>query len=176
MVANCSRRESNASDTYDLTGSQGHASSGDDLDNSTHLFTNGVTISRFVGSRERPVRRRQNWVSTIGTDCRFRRLAGSGRVLRAGCHPTGMVQRLTEAWQTEHSHWVGRDLSDVDYAYWWADGVHFNVRLEDDRLCCPGAAETVADLVSSPPPCWPSGDPTVLLAAPVTGSLLVAVA
>jgi len=46
------------------------------------------------------------------------------------------VQRLTEAWQTEHSQWAGRDLSDVDYVYWWADGVHFNIRLEDDRLCC----------------------------------------
>ena len=27
-----------------------------------------------------------------------------------------------------------RDLSDRDYVYVWADGVHFRVRLEDDRL------------------------------------------
>ena len=27
------------------------------------------------------------------------------------------VQRLTEAWQTEHARWAGRDLSDVDYVY-----------------------------------------------------------
>jgi len=20
--------------------------------------------------------------------------------------------------------------------YWWVDGIHFNVRLEEDRLCC----------------------------------------
>ncbi len=46
------------------------------------------------------------------------------------------IQRLTEAWQTEHSDWTGRDLSDRDYVYWWADGIHFNVRLEQDRLCC----------------------------------------
>jgi putative transposase len=46
------------------------------------------------------------------------------------------VQRLTEAWQTEHTDWTKRDLSDVDYVYWWADGVHFNIRLEEDRLCC----------------------------------------
>ncbi len=51
------------------------------------------------------------------------------------------IQRLTEAWQTEHAHWVGRDLSDVDSVYWWADGIWFNVRLPDsegnqDRLCC----------------------------------------
>ena len=26
--------------------------------------------------------------------------------------------------------------SGLDYVYVWADGVHFNVRLEEDRLCC----------------------------------------
>jgi transposase-like protein len=24
----------------------------------------------------------------------------------------------------------------VDYVYLWADGIHFNIRLEKDRLCC----------------------------------------
>lgn len=46
------------------------------------------------------------------------------------------ISRLTEAWQAEHTEWTERDLSDRDYVYWWADGVHFNVRLEQDRLCC----------------------------------------
>ena len=46
------------------------------------------------------------------------------------------ISRLTEAWQAEHAEWTERDLSDRDYVYWWADGVHFNVRLEQDRLCC----------------------------------------
>jgi len=46
------------------------------------------------------------------------------------------VSRLTEAWQDERERWAGRDLSGTDYVYWWADGVHFNVRLEEDRLCC----------------------------------------
>lgn len=46
------------------------------------------------------------------------------------------ISRLTEAWQAEHADWETRDLSDRDYVYWWADGVHFNVRLEQDRLCC----------------------------------------
>ena len=31
---------------------------------------------------------------------------------------------------------VHRDLSGVDYVYWWVDGIHFNIRLEEDRLCC----------------------------------------
>jgi transposase-like protein len=46
------------------------------------------------------------------------------------------VSRLTESWQAEHDQWCRRDLSGVDYVYWWADGIHFNVRLEEDRLCC----------------------------------------
>jgi transposase-like protein len=31
---------------------------------------------------------------------------------------------------------MSRDLSERDYVYCWADGVHFNVRLEEERLCC----------------------------------------
>lgn len=51
------------------------------------------------------------------------------------------IQRLTEAWQAEHTRWAVRDLADVDYVYWWVDGIWFNVRLPDsdghqDRLCC----------------------------------------
>jgi putative transposase len=46
------------------------------------------------------------------------------------------VQRLTEAWQAEHERWQRRSLDTLDYVYLWADGVHFNVRLEEDRLCC----------------------------------------
>ena len=53
----------------------------------------------------------------------------------AGLSPT-TVNRLTEAWQAEHEEWMTRDLSEVDYVYWWVDGIHFNVRLEEDRLCC----------------------------------------
>ena len=46
------------------------------------------------------------------------------------------VGRLSEAWQQEHEEWSERDLSSTDYVYVWADGVHFNIRLEEDRLCC----------------------------------------
>jgi len=28
-----------------------------------------------------------------------------------------------------------RDLSGVDYVYMWADGIHVNIRLEQERLC-----------------------------------------
>lgn len=46
------------------------------------------------------------------------------------------INRLSEAWQAEHEEWSERDLSGVDYVYWWADGIHFNIRLDEDRLCC----------------------------------------
>jgi len=46
------------------------------------------------------------------------------------------ISRLTTAWQAEHERWMGRDLSAVDYVYWWVDGLHFRIRLEEDRLCC----------------------------------------
>jgi transposase-like protein len=46
------------------------------------------------------------------------------------------IQRLTREWSQELTAFQRRDLSQVDYVYLWADGVHFNIRLEEDRLCC----------------------------------------
>lgn len=45
------------------------------------------------------------------------------------------IARLTEAWSEEYKQFRFRSLKTRDYVYIWADGVHFNVRLEDDRLC-----------------------------------------
>lgn len=53
----------------------------------------------------------------------------------AGLSPS-VITRLTTAWQAEHRAFMGRSLADRDYVYVWVDGVHFNVRLEDERLCC----------------------------------------
>ncbi len=52
----------------------------------------------------------------------------------AGLSPTAII-RLTKAWEAEYAEFRRRDLAGADYVYVWADGVHFNVRLEDDRLC-----------------------------------------
>jgi transposase-like protein len=46
------------------------------------------------------------------------------------------ISRLTMAWQAEHERWARRDLSGIDYVYWWVDGIHFRIRLEEDRLGC----------------------------------------
>jgi len=52
----------------------------------------------------------------------------------AGLSPT-TIARLVKVWEAEYAAFRRRDLSDRDYVYVWADGVHFNIRLEDDRLC-----------------------------------------
>src|SRR5215210_1728646 len=52
----------------------------------------------------------------------------------AGLSPTA-ITRLVKGWEAEYAAFRRRDLADRDYVYVWADGVHFNVRLDDDRLC-----------------------------------------
>ena len=47
-----------------------------------------------------------------------------------------VITRLTVQWQDEARRFAERDLSDRDYVYVWVDGVHFNVRLDEARLCC----------------------------------------
>jgi len=46
-----------------------------------------------------------------------------------------VVTRLTTDWQKERDQFSHRSLKDVDYVYVYADGIHFNVRLEEARLC-----------------------------------------
>ena len=46
-----------------------------------------------------------------------------------------VVTRLTGQWQDERERFAKRSLAGADYVYVWADGVHFNVRLDESRLC-----------------------------------------
>ena len=45
------------------------------------------------------------------------------------------ISRLTSEWEEGYRQFQQRRFDDRDYVYVWADGVHFNIRLEDDRLC-----------------------------------------
>jgi putative transposase len=45
------------------------------------------------------------------------------------------ITRLKEVWQGEFQEWTKRSLKGKEYVYVWADGVHFNIRLEEDRQC-----------------------------------------
>jgi putative transposase len=45
------------------------------------------------------------------------------------------VTRLKAGWEEEYGAWNKRSLKGKHDVYVWADGVHFNVRVEDDRQC-----------------------------------------
>jgi transposase-like protein len=45
------------------------------------------------------------------------------------------ITRLKTVWEEEFKEWTERSLEGKHYVYLWADGVHFNVRLEEDRQC-----------------------------------------
>jgi hypothetical protein len=52
----------------------------------------------------------------------------------AGLSPAN-IARLTTSWEAEYRNFRRRSLKDRDYVYVWADGIHVNIRLEEDRLC-----------------------------------------
>lgn len=51
-----------------------------------------------------------------------------------GPHAKGLsatnIVRLKECWQQEWKTWSQQSLKDKHYVYMWADGIHFNIRLE----------------------------------------------
>ncbi len=55
------------------------------------------------------------------------------RTHRVFLQPTSFDEE--EQWEKEREQWSKRDLSDKEYVYLWADGIYFNVRLNDDRPC-----------------------------------------
>ena len=54
---------------------------------------------------------------------------------QAGGLSASTVTRLKSVWEAEHAEWSQRSLEGKQYVYLWADGVHFNIRLEEDRQC-----------------------------------------
>ncbi|MCA1821324.1 MAG: IS256 family transposase [Pseudonocardia sp.] len=46
-----------------------------------------------------------------------------------------VITKLTETWKVEQHAFSQWDLSEVDYVYLWADGIHVNIRLEEHKLC-----------------------------------------
>ncbi|MGY3621609.1 putative transposase [Bradyrhizobium sp. USDA 10063] len=45
------------------------------------------------------------------------------------------IGRLKDGWLAEHTAWQRRDLSAKRYVYIWADGIHLQARLEDEKQC-----------------------------------------
>ena len=51
-----------------------------------------------------------------------------------GLSATNIV-RLKNDWELEFKEFSQRDMTDKHYIYLWADGIYFNVRLDNDRPC-----------------------------------------
>lgn len=45
------------------------------------------------------------------------------------------VTRLKAVWEDEYHAWSDRSLAGKEYVYVWVDGIHFNIRLQEDRQC-----------------------------------------
>lgn len=45
------------------------------------------------------------------------------------------ITRLKHRWNKELEQWRQRNLDDAHYCYLWVDGIHFNLRLSEGRLC-----------------------------------------
>lgn len=45
------------------------------------------------------------------------------------------VTRLKSVWEDDYKAWSARSLEGAEYVYVWADGIHTNIRLEEDRQC-----------------------------------------
>jgi transposase-like protein len=45
------------------------------------------------------------------------------------------IVRLKQIWQNEYEAWSKRSLTGKRFVYLWVDGIHFNIRLEEDRQC-----------------------------------------
>jgi putative transposase len=55
------------------------------------------------------------------------------------------ITRMIQSWQDDFRGWSSRPLAEKPYVYLWADGVHFNIRLEEDRQCILVLMEATAD-------------------------------
>ena len=45
------------------------------------------------------------------------------------------VVRLKRIWEEDYERWSSRSLENKQYVYFWVDGIHFTVRLDDERSC-----------------------------------------
>jgi excinuclease ABC A subunit len=70
--------------------------------------------------------------------CKGTRLKKEALSVLLGAEAAGFsattISRLLRVWQDEYQEWRKRSLKGKEYVYVWADGIHFQVRLEEDRL------------------------------------------
>ncbi len=76
-----------------------------------YLYLKGISTGGF----------QEALAAILGTDC-------------PGLSAT-TVTRLKSVWEQEYHEWSSRSLAEKEYVYVWADGIHTNIRLEEDRQC-----------------------------------------
>ena len=69
-------------------------------------------------------------VSTGDFDTALKAILGN-----AGSISASTVANLKAVWEKEYKEWTKRDLSQKEYAYFWADGIYFKVRGEEEKSC-----------------------------------------
>jgi putative transposase len=52
----------------------------------------------------------------------------------AGLSATNVV-RLKAQWEQDYQAWSAQSFKGKSYVYFWVDGIHFNIRLEEERSC-----------------------------------------
>ena len=67
-------------------------------------------------------------ISTGGFSEALQSLLGENGAGLSATTVTGLIR----TWQDEHAEWSARSLADKQYVYVWADGIYFNIRLEDE--------------------------------------------
>ncbi len=67
----------------------------------------------------------------------------------SGLSPTS-IATMTNVWERDYREFRNRSLKDKEYLYVWVDGIHFNVRLEEDRLCTLVVMGALADGTKEP--------------------------
>lgn len=70
-------------------------------------------------------------ISTNDFDAALKAIYGE----QAGSLSASTVSRLKEVWSQEYEQWRKSRVAASQYAYIWADGVHFNTRVEGERTC-----------------------------------------
>ena len=65
------------------------------------------------------------------------------------------IGRLKDGWLDEHAAWQKRDLSAKRYVYIWADGIHLEARLEDEKQCILVLIGATPDFLEKFIPLWP---------------------
>jgi transposase-like protein len=103
-------------------------------DGRRHRFTSKI-LPRYL-RKTRSIEELIPWLYLKGIST-----GGFGEALAALLGPeapglsASTVVRLKDVWRGDFEVWSKRSLADKRYVYFWVDGIHFNLRLAEERQC-----------------------------------------